>query len=227
MIKLIAALTMLTDHIGLVLFPDVLMLRLVGRLSMPLFAYVLARGYEHCRMKRGYLRYILRLVLFAAVSQFPFRFMVGDARTLNVGFTWLFALSVLALYDRERHREPDFVSPAAAMGAVFLAFVAAGVVWTDYGVYGILLPVAFHYGLVRHKDYYRTLALFAALWGVYTVIFGGSVLNIAGASALPLIALMERRGADNRVRLPKYFYYAFYPAHISILLVIQYFMKGA
>ena len=39
MIKLIAALTMLTDHIGLVLFPDVLMLRLVGRLSMPLFAH--------------------------------------------------------------------------------------------------------------------------------------------------------------------------------------------
>ena len=45
MIKLFALITMVIDHIGLVFFPNVIIFRIIGRLSMPLFAYCVARGY--------------------------------------------------------------------------------------------------------------------------------------------------------------------------------------
>ena len=227
MIKLIAALTMLIDHIGLIFFPEVLALRIVGRLSMPLFAYTLARGYEHCRMKRAFPRYVVRLIAFAAVSQFPFRYMVGDMKTLNIGFTWVIALCVLAALDYKRYKAPDYLPPCAGVGLFLAVAVAAGFIKTDYGIYGILLPAALHYGIVKSEDYFKTMTLLTALWGVYTAFYGGSIINIAGVLALPLIAVLERTGADGKVRLPKGFYYAFYPTHIIILLMIDYFMKGA
>lgn len=54
MLKLIAMLTMLVDHIGLLFFPEIMAFRIVGRIAMPLFAYGIAQGYQnHCRFTAG------------------------------------------------------------------------------------------------------------------------------------------------------------------------------
>ncbi len=37
---------MLIDHLGAVLFPEVIILRMIGRLSFPIFAYLIAIGYS-------------------------------------------------------------------------------------------------------------------------------------------------------------------------------------
>ena len=71
MIKLIAAVCMLVDHIGYIFFPEQLIWRLIGRISMPLFAYSIARGYEYSRQKNTIPRYVKKLAAFAAVSQLP------------------------------------------------------------------------------------------------------------------------------------------------------------
>ena len=47
MIKLLATLFMFIDHVGMILFPDIRDLRLIGRISMPLFAYCVARGFYY------------------------------------------------------------------------------------------------------------------------------------------------------------------------------------
>lgn len=227
MIKLIAALCMLIDHTGLILFPESLAPRIIGRLSMPLFAYALVRGYEHIRMKRAFSRYVTRLLAFAAVSQLPFHYMIGDNRTLNIGFTWTAAVCLLCAIDRKRHKEPDFAPPLVMAGLALTLAVAAGLK-TDYGIYGILLPAVFWYAIEQKKDIFRAMTLYAALWGVYTLVYGGSMLNIAGAFAVPIAELTVRTGADKKVRLPKGFYYAFYPAHITALLIARLILtKGA
>ena len=41
-LKIIALITMAIDHIGMYLFPQILFLRIIGRLSMPIFAYMIA-----------------------------------------------------------------------------------------------------------------------------------------------------------------------------------------
>lgn len=68
-LKIIACVSMLVDHIGMILFPDVVALRIVGRLAMPLFAFTFAEGcyYSHKRSARFAL--ILILGVFYAFSE--------------------------------------------------------------------------------------------------------------------------------------------------------------
>ena len=57
-LKILGALSMLADHVGLMFFPEVTALRIVGRLAYPIFAYMIAEGCAHTRNRR---RYFLRI----------------------------------------------------------------------------------------------------------------------------------------------------------------------
>ncbi len=226
MIKLLAALFMLIDHVGLLLFPQIEALRIVGRLSMPLFAYSLARGYDHSRMKYGLPRYFSRLIVFAIVSQLPYRYLARDWQTLNIGATWLAGLALLVLIDRKRWKGKDFSGHYAAVGGfaagvVLVVGVCIGVVHVDYGLYGIMLPAIFYLTIVRRHNYFNAFSAMTALWGVYTVLYHGNIGNAFGVLALPVIAAIEHSGKDSMVHLPKLTYYVFYPLHIAILLLIK------
>ena len=52
-LKLIALVTMTIDHIGMQLFPRVRLLRIIGRLAFPIFAYMIAEGCRYTRNRRG------------------------------------------------------------------------------------------------------------------------------------------------------------------------------
>lgn len=68
-LKLIALTTMFIDHIGAVFFPQVTLLRVIGRISFPLYAFLIAEG---CRYTRNRGRYALGLGVFALISEIPY-----------------------------------------------------------------------------------------------------------------------------------------------------------
>ena len=68
-LKLIALTTMFIDHIGAVFFPQVTLLRVIGRISFPLYAFLIAEG---CRYTRNRGRYALGLGAFALISELPY-----------------------------------------------------------------------------------------------------------------------------------------------------------
>ena len=74
-LKVIAALAMTADHVGLMFFPQVTLLRIIGRLAYPIFAYMIAQGCAHTR-NRG--RYFLRVFVLAAVCQVVYYLASGD-----------------------------------------------------------------------------------------------------------------------------------------------------
>lgn len=74
-IKLLAAILMVIDHIGVVLLPKVVLLRMIGRLSFPLFAWLLTQGERHTR---NFQRYCSRLFFLGLVSQ-PFYLLALEA----------------------------------------------------------------------------------------------------------------------------------------------------
>jgi hypothetical protein len=92
-IKLLAAATMLIDHIGVVFFPDAIGWRIVGRLSFPLFIWLLVQGEAHTR---DIWRYVLRLVALGAVTQPIYQLTFGTARP-NILFVLLLGLVCLRL----------------------------------------------------------------------------------------------------------------------------------
>lgn len=104
MLKLIACLLMLIDHIGFYFsasLPDdlVLLMRAIGRLAFPVFAWLVARGYSRTRNP---FVYFLRMSVFALLSELVIR--IGHALIglqmdwTNVLVTFALALVVISGY---------------------------------------------------------------------------------------------------------------------------------
>ena len=51
-LKLIALITMTIDHIGFMLLPQVKILRAIGRIAFPIFAYMIAEGCQYTRNRK-------------------------------------------------------------------------------------------------------------------------------------------------------------------------------
>src|SRR6056297_2543004 len=124
-LKLIAITTMLIDHIGAVLFPEIIVFRIIGRLAFPLFAFLLTEGYRHTSNLKSYL---IRLGVFALISQYPFWEAFGYDAGLNIFFT--LTLGLIAIYLFEKYQS---ILPILALS--FLADLTH----MDYGMFGILL----------------------------------------------------------------------------------------
>ena len=87
-LKLIAVVSMLIDHIGYVFFPSVRLLRIIGRLAMPIYCFCVSEGLIHTSSRKNYL---LRVIIFALISELPFDFAFNGGFKLgdeNVMFTF-------------------------------------------------------------------------------------------------------------------------------------------
>lgn len=101
-LKWIAVITMLIDHIGLVFFPEYEILRLIGRISFPIFAFLLCEGYKHTS---NIWKYFFRLGIFAIISEIPYNICLYNQvfypYSQNIFFELLLGLLVLYLIDKE------------------------------------------------------------------------------------------------------------------------------
>lgn len=84
-LKLLALIAMTCDHVGLQLLPQFIILRIIGRLAAPLFAYMIAEG---CRYTHDRGRYLGRLLGMAALCQIAY--FAAIAVALPVHFRDLF-----------------------------------------------------------------------------------------------------------------------------------------
>ena len=66
LMKWIAVLTMITDHVGRMFFPDVHIFNIIGRIAFPLFAFLLIEGFVHTGNLK---KYMLRMLIFACISE--------------------------------------------------------------------------------------------------------------------------------------------------------------
>lgn len=225
MLKLIAALIMLIDHIGFIFFPTKLVFRIIGRLSMPIFAYCIARGFYYSKQHGTQKRYLLNMLAFALVSQLPYCLMI-ESEGLNIGFTWLLSL-LLLFVSTLAYRSPAvrFAALVAALGLV-CGFVYFGLLPVDYGIYGVITPL-FFYLLIAHKKEGGFAYTFALLisWAVYVLVeqrTPGSLIQVVSVCSVPFLTLSKE--FDEKVKLPKLVFYAFYPLHITVLLVLRYLL---
>lgn len=213
-LKLIAASSMLLDHMGVVLFPGALWLRILGRLAYPIFAFMIAEG---CRYTRHKLRYFLMVLGLGLGCQSVYYLFSGDTY-LNILLT--FSVSILLIYllgwivDRagEGGWWRSATGPLLFLGAVAAVWVLCQKLTIDYGFWGILVPVWVSLPLKEGEtEKYRICFLGVGLLCL-ALSYGG--IQWYGLLALPLLLLYSgKRGKRNM----KYFFYIFYPVHLALL----------
>ena len=190
-LKLLALIAMTCDHVGLQLLPQFIILRIIGRLAAPLFAYMIAEG---CRYTHNRGRYLGRLLGMAALCQIAY---FAAMRSLYQCIFVTLSLSVCLIYALDnavRRRTPvSVLSAAAAVAAV--VFVTEGLprilIHTDfdvdYGLWGVMLPVLVYFG----RGKWGKLALFAVGVGLLGLHYGGT--QWWGLLSVPLLAYQYRR----------------------------------
>lgn len=203
-LKILAIVSMAVDHIGAVLYPELIWMRYAGRLAFPIFCFLLVEGYCHTRDVR---KYMGRLGLFALVSEIPFdlafQHPMWTLEKQNVFFTLFIGMGMLWLLDNEKEI-------IIRIGIVILAMWAAEFLHTDYGFRGILLIAVFQMTRDKKAAQYIGGAAWNFLWM--------SRIQHAGALAMIPIALYN----GQKGRSMKYFFYLFYPVHLLILYLLMY-----
>ena len=213
-LKWIAVITMIIDHAGEVLFPEYEILRLIGRISFPIFAFLLAEGYKHTSSVK---KYLLRLFIMALVSEVPFDYCLHGTYFFtthqNIFFELSLGLVTIYLLDREyviRKHDITIISRiliviASALAAYFLSF--------DFRYAGILIIVAMYY----IRDYYRLFA--PAIFVIYLCVYG---LFNALFAIIPLLMIYFYNGKRGRsADVLRWAFYIIYPLHLIIISLFR------
>lgn len=214
-LKLIALITMIIDHVGAVFFPDVIWLRYIGRISMPIYAFLLSQGYRHTH---DFKRYAIRMTIFAVMSEVPYDLLFHrtwlEFGNQNILFTLLTGLFVMRLLDASAKNRNIFMF----IGAIALALVPYFLGF-DYGVYGVLVPVCFY--LFQKYRGIDALAFSGLTYAKY-LYDGNSVQLWAIGASIPILLYNGKPGALSL----KYFFYIIYPAHLLLLFAIRYLFEN-
>ena len=215
MIKLLALITMLLDHIGIIFFPNVRWIRYVGRLAMPLFGYCVARGFYYSKEHGTLKKYVQNLIILTIVSEVPYALM-EQRKSIDIGLTWLISVSLLYVLESSLGKIKKYL----AAGLILL--FAAGLymfISFDFGIYGSLTAVCMYYLMIKKDEPYSMFLALVILWAFYVLVMRQSFEQFFAVFAIIFIALLKP--IDNKLKLPKKLYYWFYPVHITLLLILE------
>ena len=88
-LKIFGCIAMFIDHLGFLVFPNIQILRIIGRLSYPIFAFMLAEG---CFYTKNRFRHFYVISLFGIVFQIVY-YLVMEYIDLSIFNFSAFALT--------------------------------------------------------------------------------------------------------------------------------------
>jgi len=144
-LKILAAIAMVFDHVGLLFFPTNILFRKIGRLAFPIFAFLLAEG---CKYTRDRKKHFLQIFVLALVCQLFYLVFMGDTYLSVLVTLTLAEWGIFALQDFKKNlfNEQNSALKKALCFLPFLSFVIATsliahLAKIDYGFWGCMLPV--------------------------------------------------------------------------------------
>lgn len=215
-LKLIAAISMTIDHIGLQFFPGIDIFRIIGRLAFPIFAYMIAEG---CAYTKNRIKYLLTMLCVALGCQTVYFIALGS---LKQCILVTFSLSVITIYALDSFlKRRDLLSGAVALAVIGTVFLISEILpiylrspkfSIDYGFFGILAPVLIYLGKNKHQKLCLTalslvLLAYTSSWKQWFALL-----------SLPLLFLYS--GKRGKARM-KYFFYIYYPAHLAVIYLLS------
>lgn len=214
-LKIIAYIAMFSDHVGVLFLDGNIIFRAIGRISFPIFAFLVAVGFTKTS---NVSKYVKRLFIFALISQIPFTIFIifagADRLLLNIFFSLLAGLIVLILVEKKKYAGLTFF-------VVFL-IILEEVVGFDYGIYGTLL-ILFSYIFIKYRTIGLSLLLLVTAFASLDFVdLEKTYFQIYALAAIPI--LMMYNGKIGK-KFNRWIFYSIYPLHFLILLCVYYLIK--
>ncbi len=214
-LKWIAVIAMLIDHIGQLFFPEISVLRLIGRISFPIFAFLLTEGFKHTSDIR---KYAMRLLMFAFISEVVYDYaFFGEyiyLKKQNIFFELFMGLMVLVLLNKAYLIKNMYLGVLVQVLAVIGGCVIAHFAFFSYGHTGIIVIICMYY----FKKYPLYTAVIMGM--AYFLAFNVDVAVCALLALIPILLYNGEQGVSSKKY--KWLFYIFYPAHLFILALIKF-----
>ena len=235
-LHIIAMTLMLMDHLWATLLPAREWLTCAGRVAFPIFAFMAVEGYFHTR---SFKKYILRMLLFAVLSEIPFDLMYGGTwfYPVHQNVLWTFLLGLLGVWlmEQVRKKGKTWMYLLVCVLVVPAGLVLGTLCMVDYYGVGVLTIFVFHF--LHGRKWWCFLGQLAALYWLNVELLGGLMYPVQlfgmefelcqqGLALLALIPIWLYRGRQGYHSKPfRYLCYAFYPVHMLLLVVVLNFIN--
>lgn len=234
-LKLIGCILMAIDHVGYHLFPGVQILRIIGRLSMPIFAFLIAEGcfYTKNKLKHFLLIFLCGLIFLVGVKIFDGYWYFNIFTQFSISVLYIYLVQYLQKFIFNHNKKYitipiSFIILSASLIAGYYLFE---LIPFEYGYAVTLLPVFVsmlyireyvNENIAKYFDNIFTKVFITAIFLLLTCLFFVKHdTQWYSFYALPLILLYN---GEVGIKKLKYFFYSFYPAHIAVICLIKMFL---
>ena len=231
-LHLIAMIFMLCDHLWGTIVPGNDWLTCIGRISFPIFAFMIVEGYFHTKNLK---KYVYRLLLFAILSEIPFNLAMGSriVYPIHQNVLWSFLISLGLIHWNEKAKATKKIGIQILVGCatVLLGYIIGLLTMVDFYHAGILMVLVFYF--FRQKKWWCYIGQFLCLYYINIEMLGGFAYELhllgktyffvrQGFALLALLPIWCYRGRQGyHSKLLQYTYYVFYPLHLLILGMIK------
>ena len=231
-LHLMAMIFMLCDHLWGTIIPGNDWLTCVGRISFPIFAFMIVEGYFHTK-NLG--KYMYRLLLFAILSEIPFNLAMGSRifYPIHQNVLWGFLISLVLIHWNEKVKMTKKIWLQILTGctSVLLGYIIGLLTMVDFYHAGIITILVFYF--FRRRRWWCYIGQLICLWYINTEMLGGFAYEVhllgksyffirQGFALLALIPIWLYRGKQGyHSKILHCTYYLFYPLHLLILGIIK------
>lgn len=206
-LKIIAIIAMTLDHWNVILGGPIYM-RILGRLSFPIFSFLIGEGYRHTKNKK---KYFVKIFLYSILLQMPVYFFYSKEEKLNIFFT--LASGILLLSILENNKMSNVIKYFCAL----ILLIISEYLKFDYGSYGIISIFIFY----KFKEKKMLISFLFLLVNIVYIV-SGKIFSIQIFSLFSLIFIFKYNGKEGKKN--KQFFYLYYPTHILLLYLLSKFI---
>lgn len=226
---------MLCDHLWGTIIAGNDWLTCIGRISFPIFAFMIVEGYFHTSNLK---KYVKRLLLFALISEIPFNLAMGSRffYPIHQNVLWAFLIAIGFIHWNEKAKATGklWKRIVTAFLSVFLAYIVGILTMVDFYNAGILTVLMFYF--FRDRKWYNYLAQLIGMWYINMEMLGGYSYMVdilcktyfvprQGFALLALIPIWLYKGKQGyHSKKFQYFNYWFYPAHLLLLGLLKFIL---
>ena len=231
-LHIMAMVFMIFDHLWGVFATDgYLWMTCIGRLTYPIFAFMIVEGYFHTKNLK---KYVLRLLIFALISEIPFNLVMSSSwiAPLHQNVLWTFLIGILLIFLNEKaNKKALWVRILVFIGTVLLGCLLGIITFVDYNHGGILIILMFY--VFRERKWWALLGQIVCLYFISVEVISGQFIPIelfgktfelvvqsfCVLALIPIWLYQGKQGPYNKAI--RYLYYGFYPAHLLLFALIR------